>query len=430
MRQGHAGDGAVPDSSGSTNNTPPQHHNAMQPDLKAIAGLENGLDSAQLARVLNAVDRIVAAKERGGRVVVVTGSGPNVHEGVTTLIAELMRVGVVDGVTTSSAVVAHEMGGVLDKVRRVDGRALGIRDSILPRGGTFELSLLDRAVLDEIAEYMPLDNDLLGRLEHASGDVIIKAAGNLGYPMGLYLERLAGEILHLARQRSATFEETAGLGADERTMIGMGSRRNLPVLVTIPQLIGGGAVGLAIGDSVSITERASRLANMLSGADVVIESAVALTQEVHDGPFETHTGHGMWSAWQGHPTYSLEGKTLIRLDLDPALERVWQAERQSSAVQEAIDKGLPKTKLFKVPFRMEMSGFARLAGSIAVTGDIGVVWPIIARRVAERLKLELEFVSHPQQSPQGKAMREWIVSQIRPISRRALLKAATQTAVE
>ena len=37
---------------------------------------------------------------------VVVGSGPNLHEGVTTLIAELIRVGVVDGVTTSSAVVA------------------------------------------------------------------------------------------------------------------------------------------------------------------------------------------------------------------------------------------------------------------------------------------------------------------------------------
>jgi hypothetical protein len=372
---------------------------------------------------VTAVDRIVAAKERGGHVVIVTGSGPNVHEGVTTLIAELMRAGVVDGVTTSSAVVAHEMGGVLDKVKRVDGRTLGLKDSILPRSGTFELSLLNEAVLAEIAEHMPVDQGLLQRLRQAPGDVIIKAAGNLGYPMGLYLERLAGEILWLARQRGATFEETAGLGADERTMIGVATRWGLPVLVTIPQLIGGGAVGLAIGDSISIAERAMCLAQMLDKADVIIESAVALTQEVHDGPFETYTGHGMWAAWQGHPTYSLEGKTLIRIDLDPALEKVWQAERQSSAVQEAIDKGLPKTKLFKVPFRMEMSGFARLEGSIAVTGDIGVIWPIIARRVAERLGRTLEFTSYPQQTPQGKAMREWIVTNIRPVSRRNLLGA-------
>lgn len=393
----------------------------MEPDLTFVKTLEDQLDPAVLERITAAVDRIVEAKQRGGRVVVITGSGPNVHEGVTTLIAELMRVGVVDGVTTSSAVVAHEMGGVLDKVKRVDGRTLGVPPSLLPRGWAFELSLLDDQALAEIAEFMPIDSGLIEKLKRASGQTIIKAAGNLGYPMGLYIERLAQEILLLAKSQGAGFEEIAGRGADERTMIGIGARRNLPVLVTIPQLIGGGAVGLAIGDSISITERAGRLSRMLAGADVIIESAVVLTQEIHDGPFETHTGHGLWAGWQGHPTYSLEGKTLIRIDLDPALEKVWQAERQGAAVQEAIDKGLPKTKLFKVPFRMEMSGFARLEGSVAVTGDIGVVWPIIARRVAERLGLTLEFISYPQGTEPGKAMREWIVGHIKPIRRRQML---------
>lgn len=395
----------------------------MQPDLQAVEALESSLDTTALERIEQAADAIVGAKQRGGRVVVVTGSGPNVHEGVTTLVAELMRVGVVDGVTTSSAVVAHEMGGVLDKVRRVDGKALDVDAALLPHGDTFELTELDDAVVEEIAEQMPIDASLIERIRKAPGDVIIKAAGNLGYPMGLYLERLAVEICTLARQRGATFEEIAGLGADEQTMLGMGVEKGLPVLVTIPQLIGGGAVGLAVGDSVSITERAARLARMLAGADVIIESAVALTQEVHDGPFETYTGHGLWAGWQGHPTYSLAGKTLIRIDLDPALEQVWQAERRDSAVQAAIDKGLPKTKLFKVPFRMEMSGFARLEGSIAVTGDIGAVWPIIARRVADRLGVSLKFISYPQQTPQGQAMREWIVDQIKPLSRRRMLEA-------
>ena len=393
----------------------------MDVDLEAVVGLEDELDPTMLVRIAEAVDQIVAAKERGGRVVVVTGSGPNVHEGVTTLVAELMRLGVVDGVTTSSAVIAHEMGGVLDKVRRVDGAAVGLADSLLPHGGTFELSLLDDATLTRVAEQMPVDRALMKRLADAQGDVIIKAAGNLGYPMGLYLERLSGEIADLARGHSATFEQIAGLGADGRTMIGVGAEKGLPVLVTIPQLVGGGAVGLAIGDSISITERAARLARMLEGADVIIESAVALTQEIHDGPFETYTGHGMWSGWQGHPTYSLAGKTLIRIDLDPALEQVWQAERQDSAVQAAIDKGLPKTKLFKVPFRMEMSGFARLEGSIAVTGDIGAVWPVIARRVTERLGLTPEFMSYPQQTEQGQAMREWIVSDVAPLDRQQIL---------
>jgi hypothetical protein len=127
-------------------------------------------------------------------------------------------------------------------------------------------------------------------------------------------------------------------------------------------------------------------------------------------------------AWQGHFNYSLAGKNLIPIDLDPALERVWQIEREGGAVQSAIADGLPKTKTFKVPFRMEMSGFARHKGSLAIIGDLGAIWPLIASRVAQRLGIQLEFMSYPQ-TPQGKAMREWIVTHIRPISRRGLLEA-------
>jgi hypothetical protein len=185
-------------------------------------------------------------------------------------------------------------------------------------------------------------------------------------------------------------------------------------------------VGLAIGDSITITERAERLAAMLGSADVVIESAVALTQEVHDVPFETYTGHGLWANWQGHPTYSLEGKTLIRIDLDPALEAVWQSERRNAGVQEAIDKGLPKTKLFKTPFRMEMSGFARLEGSLPVTGDIGVVWPLMASRIAERLGIDLDFMSYPQHTEAGKAMRDWIVHNVLAFDRDKMISGLSQ----
>ena len=74
------------------------------------------LDERSRAALAAAVRRIVEVKERGGRVMVVTGSGPNIHEGVTTLIAELIRVGLIDAVSTSSAVVSHEMGGALDRV--------------------------------------------------------------------------------------------------------------------------------------------------------------------------------------------------------------------------------------------------------------------------------------------------------------------------
>lgn len=392
-------------------------------DEKLLIELEHGLDPLVVERIEQAAGRIVAAKKRGGKVAVITGSGPNLHEGVTTLIAELMRAGLVDGVTTSSAVVAHEMGGTLDKVKRCLGAPLGIAGALLPRGGEFELTLMDESVLQALEAEMPLDRALMQKLEEAPGKTIIKAAGNMGYPMGLWLERLSQEIQTVAKSTRNTFEYVAGLGADPRTMIGIGARKRLPVLVTIPQLIGGGMVGLCLGDTISLVERASRLARMLSEADVIIESGVALTQEVHDGPFETYTGHGIWSGWQGHYTYSLKGKSLIRIDLDPALQRVWEIEQDKGAVQGAIADGLPKTKTFKVPFRMEMSGFARHEGSIPIIADIGVAWPLIARKAAQQLGVTLEFMSYPQQTPQGQAMREWIVREIRPLDRRKMLES-------
>lgn len=396
---------------------------SLPPDWEAAEQLEKSLPPVALQRIESAVGRIVEAKQRGGKVVVVTGSGPNIHEGVTTLVAELMRVGIVDGVTTSSAVVAHEMAGVLDRVKRVDGREAGVAESLLPHGGAFELTEMTGPALARLGEELALDEGLIERLGQAQGRSVIKAAGNLGYPMGLHIERLAEVVLRLAKERGESFEKVAGLGADERTMLGAGARAGLPVLVTIPQLVGGGAVGLAIGDSLSVSERSTRLAGMLGEADVIIESAVALTQEIHDGPFETHTGHGMWAAWEGQPTWSLEGRTIVRIDLDPALEKVWQAERDDKRVQEAINLGRPKTKQFEVPFRMEMSGFARLEGSLAVTGDIGVVWPVMARRLARALGVELAFVSHPQDTALGQSMRDWIVNEIQPLDRERMLSA-------
>lgn len=387
----------------------------MAIDLKTVDPLEEMVEKETLERTYRAADTIVAAKERGGKVAVVTGSGPNLHEGVTTLIAELMRAGIIDSVTTSSAVVAHEMGGTLDKVKRCDGLSLGLKPAFLPRGGEFELSVVDDDTLHEIDQHLPLDFDLIGRLKKAEGKTIIKAAGNLGYPMGWWIEHLSGKIAEAARHGGVPFEEIAGSAADEHTMIGIGARKGLPVLVTIPQLVGGGLTGLNIADSIPVAQRAERVARALDAAEVIIESGLALAQEIHDGPFERYTGHGLWSAWEGRFTYSLEEKSLIRIDLDKNLDLVCQIEREGSAVQKAIAEGLPKSKLFKTPFRMEMSGFARHPKSQAIIGDLGVVWPILARRVAEALRIGLEFMSYPQNTEPGRAMREWIVNEVRPI---------------
>jgi hypothetical protein len=367
-----------------------------------------------------AIESIVSAKKKGGKVVVVTGSGPNLHEGVTTLIGELIHKGIVDGVTTSSAVVAHEMAGTLEEVKRVDGIQLGLTEDVLPRGNTFEATLMSGDCLEQLKKEMLIDTKLLEKTLGLDGNIIIKAAGNMAYPLGLRTENLAKEILIIAKSKGLPFESVAGAGADERTMLGAAHAKGIPILVTIPQLVGGGMVGLAIGDSISITERATRVAEMMQSADVIIESAVVLSQEIHDGPFETYTGHGIWSHWDGFSTYSLKDKVLIRIDLDPTLKKAWEFEKQSSKVQAAIDEGLPKTKLMSIPFRMEMSGFARLEKSIPVVADLGVAWPIIALRLEQELGISLDFISYPQQSPEGKKMRKWIVENIQPIVRKKL----------
>ena len=368
-----------------------------------------------------AVLSIVKAKENGKKIVVVTGSGPNIHEGVTTLIAELIKKGIIDGVTTSSAVVAHEMAGTLDEVKRVNGVELGISKHKLPRGDIFEFTKMSPELLNEIKKEMFIDSRLMERAYDTDGDIIIKAAGNMAYPMGLRTERLAREILTIAKSRGLPFEDIVGAGADERTIIGAAKKENIPCIVTVPQLIGGGMVGMAIADSISLIERSSKIAKLIDSADVIIESAVSLTQEIHDGPFETYTGHGLWSYWEGYPTYSLAKKTLIRIDLDPNLKTACDFERDSGEVQSAIDKGIPKTKLLNIPFRMEMSGFARLENSIPIISDIGIIWPIIACFIEQLLGVDLDFMSYPQQSEDGKKMRRWIVENITPVKRRKLL---------
>jgi hypothetical protein len=211
-------------------------------------------------------------------------------------------------------------------------------------------------------------------------------------------------------------------------MIGAGAKLGLPVVVSIPQLVGGGAVGLAIGDAVSTTRRAKTVAETLARADVIIESAIALSQEIHDGPFETYTGHGIWSAWKGEYAYSLQGKSIVRIDLDPNLEIAWDKQRQSAEIQRAVDQGLPKTKLTGIPFRMEMSGFARLEDSLPVTADIGVAWPVLAANVADQLGIRLDFISAPQETTEGRHMRDWIADSIQFVDRNRMRDQARQLA--
>jgi len=388
-----------------------------------IEQFRSSLDDRSQETLDTAVKQIIKTKKRGGKVMVVTGSGPNIHEGVTTLIAEMIHKGLVDAVSTSSAVVSHEMGGSLDRVKRVSAQALGMDMDSMPRGGLFEFTVMQDSELDALEREMVLDRELIrkaGTLPvHSS---IIKAAGNMAYPMGFRGEFLANEILKLAQMYGLTFEETAGYGCDPMTMLGAGAAKGVPVLVTIPQLIGGGRIGMAIGDSIPVSRRSMLLANMLEQSEVIIESAVALTQEIHDGPLECYTGHGIWAWWQGEHTFSLKGKSLIRFDLDENLRKATDLERSDKTIQEAIDKGLPKTKVAKIPFRMEMSAFARHEGSLPVIGDIGKIFPIVAYETARELDIELDFLSASQDTPEGQAMREWIVEHVKPLDREKMME--------
>lgn len=396
----------------------------MLPDRDLLRTLEAGLDAQELERLQRAAQAIIAAKERGRRVVAVVGSGPNLHEGVTTLIAACIRQGLIDGVITSSAVICHEMGGTLERVHRVHRDELPPMPIETPFDGRLEASIMPPERLAELQQEMQVDEGYYHLLLAAPGKQIIKAAANLAYPLGLRTERLAREAQSLATATSLPLEYIAGLGADPNTMIGAGARSGVPVIVGIPQLVGGGAVGLAIGDAITITERATRVAQILASADVIIESAVVLTQEIHDGPLENYTGHGLWSQWDGRWTFSLAEKTIVRIDLDPNLRLAWERERSGGIVSQAIAEGLPKTKLVGVPFRMEMSGFCRLPGSLPVIADIGVAWPLLVGQVSSALGVELDFFSYPQSTRQGQEMREWIVKNVRPVSRPDMLSGA------
>ena len=198
----------------------------MKTNRKIIEQLYDELSPSVKEMVDKSVDGIVSAKENGGKVVVVTGSGPNLHEGVTTLIAELIHKGVIDGVTTSSAVVAHEMAGVLDEVKRVDGKELGFPQNKLPRGDIFEITKMSTELLSQLKQEMIIDTGLIERGLSLEGDVIIKAAGNMAYPMGLRTENLAKEIMLISKSKGLPFEVVAGAGADERTMLGAAKKKN------------------------------------------------------------------------------------------------------------------------------------------------------------------------------------------------------------
>lgn len=375
--------------------------------------LEGALPGVTISRINKCVREWAEVKQHGGLVTVVIGSGPHLHEGVTVLLSGMIRKGLIDGVITSSAVCAHEIAGILEYVKRVRADNVGIEGPGVPLDGVLEVAQCSESDLAEMGNVIDMDMEYFRILESAPGHSIIKAAGNIAYPTGLWSECISEDICNKARKENVSWEKCAGMGCDPKTLLGACARKSVPFWVSVPQLIGGGSTGLLIGDSCSITERTLGVAKTLEKADLIIESGLALAQEIHDGPWECATGHGIWAAYRKKQTFSLKDKHIYRIDLDKALDVAWKQQRSHAAVSNAVDKGSPKTKSLGIPFRMEMSGFCRLPHSVPIIGDLAVIWPLLAIGVEEALGIELPFVSAPQNTPEGKKMREWIVENVR-----------------
>jgi hypothetical protein len=77
---------------------------------------------------------------------------------------------------------------------------------------------------------------------------------------------------------------------------------------------------------------------------------------------------------------------------------------------------------------MEMSGFARLEGSLPVAADIGGAWPVLAAHIEALLGLEFDFIPAPQETPEGKEMRRWITDSVQPVDRGRMITAVREGA--
>ena len=100
------------------------------------------------------------------------------------------------------------MAGTLDRVKRIraaDHPELNLPPGLLPRGGVFEITELTPAARAAIQDEVRGPWDLYDRIAALPGDVIIKAAGNMAWPMGPRTERLAREVESLAREIRPAF---------------------------------------------------------------------------------------------------------------------------------------------------------------------------------------------------------------------------------
>ena len=88
------------------------------------------------------------------------------------------------------------MAGTSDRVKRViaaEYPELQVPPELLPRGGAFEITLLSKAERAALESEISSHWDFYHRIAELSGDVTIKAAGNMAWLTGPWTESLARE---------------------------------------------------------------------------------------------------------------------------------------------------------------------------------------------------------------------------------------------
>ena len=82
--------------------------------------------------------------------------------------------------------------------------------------------------------------------------------------------------------------------------------------------------------------------------------------------------------------------------------------------------------LARYTFRTALSDARKAAATEPATRSVAsriVIWPIIAMHASQRLGIELDFLSYPQEPEQGKEMSEWIVQNVKRLHKENMLEA-------
>ncbi|MBN2282978.1 MAG: hypothetical protein JXO48_03725 [Deltaproteobacteria bacterium] len=368
----------------------------MGTDRNLLDERYRALPDDERVRLDDAVASLVEAKKRRQRVVAVITGEVHLSRGITLLVADLMRKGIVDAVLTTAVIIDHEMSGVLEKVKRIEKPPAGLHREGGSADGVMNVALLSPRMIERFRDEMDIDVSSYRAMLGAPGTITVEPAGGGTWPGGKRTALLSGFVLSQSRHCRIPFEEMAGYGADPGTMIGAGARAGLPVLVP-PSCLDddGGAVGLAIRESLSPSERSGRVAEIMNRAHLIITST--------DGPGCTFpagfTQGGPWGGGEAPPECS--GRRTIVL-IDGPLHDVPPTPGDHRA-------GEPE--------------------SLIITGGLDTSWSLLAFRAAEALGITLDFVPCARGRDEGERLREWIAARIEPADK-GMIERAAQKLIE